>query len=684
MVKILKVKIFVVLLIISINIYFFILPNNYTITEKVSDISCGYWHSVVVKSNGSIWGWGANWYDQIGVEGKDLSERPMPVFTLPGAIAISCGSNHTICLEKDGSVLGWGNNNNGQLGDGTNVSSAKPKRVLGIDHVIAIASGDSYSIALKSDGTVWAWGYNYKYQLGNGTKKNSLIPIKIKSLSKIIAISSGHDHCLALSKDGTVYAWGNNSKGQLGNDSTSETIYPTKVVALSEVTAVSCGGYHSAAITKDGSLYLWGDNSNGQLGDGTTKTRLEPTKVRYLENISAIACGDGHSIALMNDHTLFSWGGNAYGQLGDGTRTARAIPKRIKNMNSIILINAKNNFNLAVNSDCSVFSWGDNFAGQLGIGTRESHNMPVRCLLNKIDKNNYDNNINADKFYSKQNYKNVIIGVLDTGIDTSHNDIHNTIYVNSKEIPNNSIDDDGNGYIDDINGWDFANNDNSVYDDQGDRHGTLVAGILANNIKYVESKININNVKILPLKYMSNNSGYINNIIEAIDYAYLMGARIINCSFGKTEYNPILEEIIRDSGMIFVCSAGNNSDDLSLNPTFPACFNLANILCVAAIDNYGDLSNFTNYGEYIKIVGPGVNIKSTLPNNSYGTCSGSSFVAPYTSCAVAILCSGFPNAENSEILSLIEDNTIKTTKYECMATDCGKIDIDKIISLLEK
>ena len=125
----------------------------------------------------------------------------------------------------------------------------------------------------------------------------------------------------------------------------------------------------------------------------------------------------------------------------------------------------------------------------------------------------------------------IVVGVLDTGIDISHPDLAGNIFVNSNEIANNGIDDDGNGYIDDINGYDFINVSNNVYNaNTSDYHGTHIAGIIAASANSIGIRGVAPNVKILPLKFMNNNVGYTSDAIEAIEYSQNMGIKIINCS----------------------------------------------------------------------------------------------------------------------------------------------------------
>ncbi len=141
-------------------------------------IACGAYHTIALKSDGTVWSWGYNYYGQLGDGTTTNSYTPVQVSSLSGVTAIAGGYYHTIALKSDGTVWTWGNNDIGQLGDGTTNNRLTPVQVSGLSGVTAIAGGYSHTIALKSGGTVWAWGYNKDGQLGNVTIKNWSTPVQ--------------------------------------------------------------------------------------------------------------------------------------------------------------------------------------------------------------------------------------------------------------------------------------------------------------------------------------------------------------------------------------------------------------------------------------------------------------------------------------------------------------------------
>lgn len=211
----------------------------------------------------------------------------------------------------------------------------------------------------------------------------------------------------------------------------------------------------------------------------------------------------------------------------------------------------------------------------------------------------------------------VVIAVMDTGVDYEHPDLSDNIWVNAGEIPDNGIDDDGNGYVDDVRGWDFVDHDNNPIDPQG--HGTHVSGIIAAKGDNEDGITGICWVaQIMPLR-VSNALGIISvaDEISAIDYAINNDAKIINASFGGYNYS-LAERIAIDNansaGILFVASAGNDGTDNDSKPYYPAGYDLDNIITVASTDQKDNLSSFSNYGSHsVDLGAPGERIYSTSP-----------------------------------------------------------------------
>lgn len=245
----------------------------------------------------------------------------------------------------------------------------------------------------------------------------------------------------------------------------------------------------------------------------------------------------------------------------------------------------------------------------------------------------------------------VVVAVIDTGVDYTHEDLKDNIWVNTKEIPGNGIDDDGNGYIDDVYGVDLETGRDSGMDDNG--HGTHVAGIIAASNNHIGVVGLAYNVKLMPIK-AGMASGFFNQsqIAKGILYAYNNGADVINMSFGGSASTIAVQDALETAytRCVLVAAAGNDgapNEGLLARPTYPAA--LSYVMGVMSVDMRGVESGFTNYDvvpynsvEY-EVYAPGSQILSTIPGNRYATWSGTSMAAPYVSAMAALLRSAYPD-----------------------------------------
>jgi hypothetical protein len=279
--------------------------------------------------------------------------------------------------------------------------------------------------------------------------------------------------------------------------------------------------------------------------------------------------------------------------------------------------------------------------------------------------------------------KSIVVAVIDTGVDYTHEDLTANMWRNPGETAN-GIDDDLNGYVDDIYGIDTFNNDADPYDDNG--HGTHCSGTIGavGNNSIGVTGVNWN-TSIMALKFLSSGGwGYTDDAIECIEYAIMMktaysvNVRVLSNSWGSGSYSHALYDAIAAAGasnMLFVAAAGNqygNNNDLL--PFYPASYDLNNIISVAATDHNDDLAWFSNWGPSSVDVGaPGVNILSTVPTNAYGSYSGTSMATPHVSGLAALVLDGHPSYSCMQVKTRILTTVDKLSSLTGKVLTDGRI-----------
>ena len=298
--------------------------------------------------------------------------------------------------------------------------------------------------------------------------------------------------------------------------------------------------------------------------------------------------------------------------------------------------------------------------------------------------------ISADKAWDITTGKReIVIAVIDTGVDYTHPDLAANMWVNSKEKPNSTVDNDGNGYAGDYYGYDFINKKSDPMDDNG--HGTHVAGIIGavgNNgigIAGVDWT-----VKIMPLKFLrANGGGDTLAAISAVNYARTMGADIISCSWGGGAYSQALADAIRETDALFVFAAGNGGadalgDNNDMEDHYPSNLGYQNMLVVTATDQSDQLPSFANYGVgNVDVAAPGVSILSTYPtskSSAYVEMKGTSMAAPFVSGIAGLMLAVNPSLSPSNLKSLIIQNVDKVPALNGKIKSGGRVNAQKAVS----
>ena len=295
-----------------------------------------------------------------------------------------------------------------------------------------------------------------------------------------------------------------------------------------------------------------------------------------------------------------------------------------------------------------------------------------------------DADIDAPEAWNTCTGGNVVVAVIDTGVDYTHPDLAANMWVNTGEIPGNGIDDDGNGFVDDYRGWDFCYNDSNPMD--GNSHGTHCAGTIGAVGNNGIGVVGVNwNVKIMPVKFLSDSgSGSTSDAISAINYARMMGAKVMSNSWGGGGYSQALKDAIdaaNNAGSIFVAAAGNSGSNNDSSPHYPSSYTSENIIAVAATDHNDALASFSCYGPTsVDLGAPGVSILSTVPNGSYASYSGTSMATPHVSGVCALVWAKFPSLTNAQVKNLILQGTDPVSSLNGKVLSGGRLNANKALN----
>jgi subtilisin family serine protease len=253
-----------------------------------------------------------------------------------------------------------------------------------------------------------------------------------------------------------------------------------------------------------------------------------------------------------------------------------------------------------------------------------------------------DADIDAPEAWSKTTgRRGVVVAILDSGIDYNHEDLRANMWVNPGETAGNGLDDDGNGYVDDVYGINAITGGGDPMDDDG--HGTHVAGIVGavgnNGIGLAGVCWNCS---LMALKFLdAEGDGFLSNELEGIEYAINHGADILNGSFGTYDPSRVEENAIRaaqGAGLLFVFSSGNDGINDDQSPHYPSAYEQDNIIAVAATDRWDELAPWSNYGHNsVDVAAPGASILSTIPGNGYSTQNGTSMASPHVAGTAALI-----------------------------------------------
>lgn len=271
----------------------------------------------------------------------------------------------------------------------------------------------------------------------------------------------------------------------------------------------------------------------------------------------------------------------------------------------------------------------------------------------------------------------VKVGIIDSGIDYTHEELAGNMWKNPGEIPGDGIDNDGNGYVDDVYGWNFYSNNNEPTDSFS--HGTFCAGIIAADLNHKDVAGIAPNVKLISLK-VGNDFFYYDAIIKAVNYASNMGIDILNYSASGRNKNTAFEAAIRNYDGIFVKAASNDGSNNDITPDYPRTSEFTNIIKVANTTSSDVLSSSSNYGSVdVTLAAPGTSVLSTALNNTYSNGSGTSFAAPYVAGVAALIKSQYPNFSTTAIIDCIKEGVDKLDSLNRKVETGGRLNANKAL-----
>ncbi|HSC91435.1 MAG TPA: S8 family peptidase [Gaiellaceae bacterium] len=294
-----------------------------------------------------------------------------------------------------------------------------------------------------------------------------------------------------------------------------------------------------------------------------------------------------------------------------------------------------------------------------------------------------DADVDAPEAWRVSTGAGVVVGVVDTGVDLAHPELAPNLWTNPGEVPGNHRDDDGNGYVDDVHGWDFADDDADPSDEHG--HGTHVAGTIA---AVADNGVGVAGVapeaRVMALRMLgADGSGTVADAVEALLYAVDNGAAVTNNSWGDTEDSQAVRDAVAAAdvaGVLVVAAAGNSASDNDETPHYPSGIDAPNVVSVAATDNRDALAWFSNVGvRTVDLGAPGASILSTWPGGGYQTLDGTSMATPHVSGAAALAKAAFPGASAVGLKALLLRSVDPLTSLAGDTAAGGRLNADHAV-----
>lgn len=366
-----------------------------------NQVSAGNSVTAAIKTDGTLWVWGDNYYGTVGDNTTVSKSSPVQTITFgTNWIKVSTANAVAGALKADGTLWIWGRNYFGEVGDNTSIMRSSPVQTVNSGNGWKdIAAGSGYTFAGIYQSTVtttttttpapagrlWNWGNNYFGRLGDNTQISKSSPVQtIANGTNWTKISQGYNTCGGIKTDGTLWLWGKNAYGQIGNDTTSTSqLSPVQTISGgTDWMDLSLGEAHAAGIKNDGRLWIWGGNFEGELGTDDTNNYSSPVQTIALgNNWKQVSCGNFATAAIKTDGTLWLWGYNSNGQLGDGTVDNKSSPvQTVAGGNNWKQVKLGSLHTIATKTDGTLWCWGRNYFGQLGNDDTIDVSSPIQTI----------------------------------------------------------------------------------------------------------------------------------------------------------------------------------------------------------------------------------------------------------------------------------------------------------------
>jgi alpha-tubulin suppressor-like RCC1 family protein len=286
-------------------------------------------------STGAIYSWGNNQNGYLGIGNVTSKSSPTQIGALTNwSQNIVNGFYHSLAVKTDGTLWSWGWSTKGQLGTnfqgasgGDGISS--PVQVGSLTNWSKVGCTFYGSLAIKTDGTLWSWGDNTYGDLGLNDRVDRSSPVQVGALTNWALVSGTESSAFAIKTDGSLWAWGRNSNGQLGQNDLTDRSSPVQIGALTNWSKIATGGRHLLAVKTDGTLWGLGINGRGQIGDNTIIDRSSPVQIGADTTWMTPGCGYQQGYLTKTDKTLWSWGRNHFGQLRSNDKVYRSSPVQV-------------------------------------------------------------------------------------------------------------------------------------------------------------------------------------------------------------------------------------------------------------------------------------------------------------------------------------------------------------------